>query len=147
MGLARGGYSIPGHAWFAYPPGDVTAGGEATPGRCVGTPATLDRGGTGGGGATRNTHQGSLLYPTTPTPTPNGILKDRWGLSLLGPLMGGTQCRLSISRNGNVPVCYFLNVPVNFKVVQCRLLNLRKCHIALSNLRIKGPFTVLPSEY
>ena len=126
----------------------MTAGGEATPGRCDGTPATLDRGGTGGGGATRNTHQGSLLYPTTPTPTPNGILKDRGGLSLLGPLMGGgPNVACQFQEMAMSPVVIFLNVPDNFKVVRCRLLNLRKCHVALSNLRIKGPFTVLPTEY
>ena len=40
--------------------------------------------------------------------------------------MGGPQCRLSILRNDNVPCRYFLNVPVDFKIVQCRLSNLRK---------------------
>ena len=49
------------------------------------------------------------------------------------------QCRLSILRNCNVPCHYFLNVPVDFKLVQCRLSNLRKCYVALSNLRVKGP--------
>ena len=39
---------------------------------------------------------------------------------LLGALDGGgggPQCRLSILRNGNVPCRYFLNVPVDFKIV------------------------------
>ena len=49
------------------------------------------------------------------------------------------QCRLSILRNDNVPFRYFSNVPVDFKVVQCRLSNLRKRHVALSILRVKGP--------
>ena len=35
---------------------------------------------------------------------------------------------------------FFLNVPVDFKVVQCRLSNTRKCHVALSNLNVKGPY-------
>ena len=39
---------------------------------------------------------------------------------------GDGQCCLSFLRNGIVPCQYFLNVPVGFKVVQCRLLNLRK---------------------
>ena len=34
-----------------------------------------------------------------------------------GPLMGGPQSRLSVLRNGNVPCRYFLNVPVDFKIV------------------------------
>ena len=34
-----------------------------------------------------------------------------------GGLAGGPQCRLSISRNGYVPCRYFLNVPVDFKIV------------------------------
>ena len=57
----------------------------------------------------------------------------------LGPLMGGPQCRLSILRNDNVPCCYFSNISVDFKVVQCRVLNLRKRPVALSILRVKGP--------
>ena len=36
--------------------------------------------------------------------------------------------------------CYFLNVPVDFKIVPCRLLNLRKYRVALSLLSVKGPF-------
>ena len=50
------------------------------------------------------------------------------------------QCRRLILRNDIVPCQYFLNVPVAFKVVQCHLSNLRKCHVALSNLRVKGPY-------
>ena len=50
------------------------------------------------------------------------------------------QCRLSTLRNGSVPCHYFLNVPVDFNRVQCHLSNLRKCHVALSNLRVKGPY-------
>ena len=53
--------------------------------------------------------------------------------------MGGPQCRLSILGNDNVPCRYFLNVPVDFKIVQCRLSNLRKGRVALSNLRVKAP--------
>ena len=49
------------------------------------------------------------------------------------------QCRLSILRNDNVPCRYLFNVHVEFKVVQCRLSNLRKHHVALSILRVKGP--------
>ena len=50
--------------------------------------------------------------------------------------MGGPQCRLSILRNGNVPCRYFLNSPVNFKIVQCRLPILRKdnVHCYFSNV-------------
>ena len=49
------------------------------------------------------------------------------------------QYRLSILRKDNVPCRYFSNVPVDFKVVQCRLLNLRKRCVALLILRVKGP--------
>ena len=55
------------------------------------------------------------------------------------------QCHLSILRNGNVPCRPFLNVLVDFKVpgiVQCRLSNLRKGPVALSNLRVNGPIIV-----
>ena len=45
------------------------------------------------------------------------------------------QCRLSILRNGNVPCQYFENVPADFMVVQCCLPNFRKCHVTLSNTR------------
>ena len=81
----------------------------------------------------------------------------------MGPLMGG---RLTVLRNGNVPCRYFCDCPVDFKivpmspvefnkrqfplslfqkfphdfkVVQCRLLNLRKVRVALSNLRGQSP--------
>ena len=54
-----------------------------------------------------------------------------------------SQCRLSILRNANVPCLYFSNVPVDFKVVRCRLSNLRKRRVALSNLRVKGPFVIV----
>ena len=40
--------------------------------------------------------------------------------------MGVPRCRLSIVRNGNVHCRYFLNFPVDFKIVLCRLLILRK---------------------
>ena len=40
-----------------------------------------------------------------------------------GALDGRPQCRLSILRNGNVPCRHFLNFPVDFKIVQCRLSN------------------------
>ena len=43
--------------------------------------------------------------------------------------MGGPQCRLSILRNGSVPCRYFVNVPVDFKIVQCRLSILRNDNI------------------
>ena len=46
---------------------------------------------------------------------------------------GGPQCRLSILRN--VSCRYFLNVPVNFRTVQCRLSILRRGSDTLSNLR------------
>ena len=86
-----------------------------------------------------------------------------------GPLMGGPHCRLSILRNGNVPCRYFLDFPVDFKIVQhrlsilrngnvpfhyilnfpddfkrilCRLSNLRNDHLALSYLRVKGHYCV-----
>ena len=52
--------------------------------------------------------------------------------------MGGPQCRLSILRNDNVPCHYLLFLSVDFKRVQCRLSNLRKGRVALSNLRAKG---------
>ena len=81
---------------------------------------------------------------------------------------GGHQCRLSMLRSGNLPCRYFLNVPVDYKIVLCRLSNLRNapCHVtntfahvdrlhvacrlsilrngcvALSNLRVKNPYIV-----
>ena len=85
-----------------------------------------------------------------------------WG----GPLMGGPKCHLSILRNGivpchyfkhfpvdfritqwclsilrngNVPCRYFWNFPDDLKIVKCRLLNLGKGPVALSNLKVKGP--------
>ena len=52
------------------------------------------------------------------------------------------QCRLSILRNDNVPCRYFSNVPVDFKVVKCRLSILRKRRVTLSNLRVKATMAV-----
>ena len=49
------------------------------------------------------------------------------------------QCHLSVLRNGNFPVINFLNVPVDCKGVQCRLSILRNGRVALPNLRVKGP--------
>ena len=50
------------------------------------------------------------------------------------------QCHLSNLGNGNVHCrFFFLNVPVNFRIVQCHLLILRKGSVALSNLGVKGP--------
>ena len=50
--------------------------------------------------------------------------------------MGGPQCRLSILRNGNVPCHYFLDFPVDFKIVQYHLSILRQgnvpCHYILN---------------
>ena len=46
-------------------------------------------------------------------------------------------------RNWNVPCRYFITFPVDFKGVQCRLSNLRKDNVALSNLRVKGPTKTL----
>ena len=45
---------------------------------------------------------------------------------ILGPLMGGPQCRLSILRNAHVPCYYFCKVHVDSKKVSCRISNLRK---------------------
>ena len=45
---------------------------------------------------------------------------------------------MSILRNGNVPCHYILNFPVYFRIVLCRLSDLRKDHVALLNLRVKG---------
>ena len=69
-----------------------------------------------------------------------GGAEDRWegvgaggegqgsGVSF-GALNGGPQCRLAILRNGNVPCRYFLNFPVDYKIVQCRLSILRKDNV------------------
>ena len=46
---------------------------------------------------------------------------------------------MSLLRSGNVPCRYFFTVSVNFKIMQCRMSNLRKGSVALSNLRVKGP--------
>ena len=48
--------------------------------------------------------------------------------------MGVPQCCLSILRNGTVPYRYFLDVPVDFKMVQCHLSILRKGSVVLSHL-------------
>ena len=61
----------------------------------------------------------------------------------MGPLMGGPQCRLSILRNCNVPCRYFTKFPVDFKIALCRLSNLRKGRVALSNLRVKAPHNLI----
>ena len=45
------------------------------------------------------------------------------------------------------PLLIFLNVPVDFKAVQFGLSNLRKCHIALSNFRVKSPNTNIDVPY
>ena len=37
------------------------------------------------------------------------------------------------------PLSIFYVFPVGFKIVQCRVSNLRKCCVALSDLRVKGP--------
>ena len=50
--------------------------------------------------------------------------------------------QLRTKYNGINIVVNFFNFPVDFKVVQCRLSNLRKGHVALSNLRVKGPYLV-----
>ena len=42
------------------------------------------------------------------------------------------------------PCRYFLNVPVNFKGVQCRLSIFRNGRVTLSNLRVKDPIYVSP---
>ena len=42
-------------------------------------------------------------------------------------------------RKIHVPCRYFSNVPVDFKVVQCRLSNLRKRCVVLSILRSRAP--------
>ena len=46
--------------------------------------------------------------------THHGYITHGYCLSPSGPLMGGPQCRLSISRNGNVPCRYFRHFPVDF---------------------------------
>ena len=40
--------------------------------------------------------------------------------------VGGGGCRMWISRSGNVPCYYFYNFHDEFKIVLCRLSNLRK---------------------
>ena len=51
------------------------------------------------------------------------------GGASLGFLTGGPQCRLSLLRNGNVPCHYFLNFPVDFKIVPCPLSIFRKVNV------------------
>ena len=46
---------------------------------------------------------------------------------------------MSVLRYGIVSCRYFLNDPVDFKIVQCRLSNLRKGRVTVSNLRVKCP--------
>ena len=53
----------------------------------------------------------------------------------VGALDGGPQCHLSILRNDNVPCHYFLNVPVDFKIVQCHLSVLRNGNVACRYLK------------
>ena len=45
------------------------------------------------------------------------------------------------------PVVIFVDALVDFKVVQCRLSNLRKRHAALSILRVNGPCDALTDFY
>ena len=59
-------------------------------------------------------------------------------------MAGRVVCCLSclgmVSELFEGPLChYFLFFSVDFKRVQCRLSNLRKGHVALLNLRVKGP--------
>ena len=71
---------------------------------------------------------GLSAYSNDQSPSGTGLqglrVSDQSSLVLLcpsvsapGALDGGPQCRLSILRNGNVPCHYFLNVPVDFKIV------------------------------
>ena len=75
--------------------------------------------------------------------------------------MGGGECRPSILINANVICRYFLDLPVNSKIEQCRppilnmapvvifqiflsilkycLSNLRKCLVVRLDLRVKSP--------
>ena len=55
-----------------------------------------------------------------------------WGTpSMLGPLKGGRQCRMSNLRNGYVRCPYLKKFHVDFKIVECRMSNLRNglCHV------------------
>ena len=80
----------------------------------------------------------------------------------MGPLTGGSQCRMSNLRIGNVPCHFLCIIHVDFEIVECHMSNLRngpchitnifsmsigfmshvdlkKGHVALSNLGVKGP--------
>ena len=48
-----------------------------------------------------------------------------------GALDGGSQCRMSNLRNGNVSCRYFCNFHVDFEIAKCHLSNLRNgpCHV------------------
>ena len=58
--------------------------------------------------------------------------------------MEGLQCRLSILRNDNVPCRHFKKFISISKIDQCRLSDLGKGHVALSNLGVtyRAPFLV-----
>ena len=45
----------------------------------------------------------------------------------LGALDGGLTCRISNLTNGNVPCPYVFNIHVEFKIISCRMSNLRNC--------------------
>ena len=58
------------------------------------------------------------------------------GIGAYGAFDGGPQCRMSILKNGNVPVAIFFNVPVlmlpvDFKKRQCPLSLFFRCSCRL----------------
>ena len=61
-----------------------------------------------------------------------------WGGGGGGGWMGGSRCRMSIIRNGNVALSNLRNIPValsNLRNIPVALSNLRNIPVALSNLR------------
>ena len=68
--------------------------------------------------------------------TPTSVMGNRISI---GPLTGGPQCRMSNLINPHVPCHFCCCFHVHLKIVPCRMLILRNGHVAVSNLRVKGP--------
>ena len=66
--------------------------------------------------------------------TKNDNLQSMIPELIIEALDGGPLCRMSNFRNGNVPCPYFCNIHVDFKIVSCRMSNIRNCPYHVTNI-------------
>ena len=66
----------------------------------------------------------------------------REGGGMIGALDGGPPLCMSNLKNGNVPCPYFCNIHVDFKIVACRMSNLRNCPCHVTNIFLMSMFHV-----